>query len=78
MARGRVQAADRMGWNHAAAICCVIANANRAKGRAFTPADFNPYTRPNKGHRIRVTADNIEVLKALITPATAGPGRLSK
>jgi hypothetical protein len=38
-------ARNRAGWNHTSHILCLIANVNRdpKKGRAFKPADFNPY-----------------------------------
>ncbi len=37
----------RDAWSRAALLCAVLANAHRdpRKGRALTPADFDPYAR---------------------------------
>ena len=51
-------------WDHTAAITCMIANVNRAKGKStIKPDSLNPM-RQGAG-RTRLTTDNIELLKGL-------------
>jgi hypothetical protein len=70
----------REAWDHTALLAALIVNWSGYARKGLKVADFHPFMAAagGGGHRVRVTADNIEVLKALITPATAGPGRLSK
>jgi len=68
MAEGRDQAI----WWHTASVMALIANVNRdpKKGRAMTPADFNPHATARdrrRGRRgIPLTAASISTLKTLM------------
>ena len=55
-------------WGHTSAIVATILNVNRPKGKAaIKPEAVNPWE-SKKPHerRIRITKDNITVLKALL------------
>lgn len=56
------EANSRERWAHTSAVLALVANAHRdpKKGRAFTPADFNPHFR-NK--ELVVAKVGIAVLK---------------
>ena len=64
MSEGR----SRSLWGHTSAIVATILNVNRPKGKAaIRPDAVNPWeNRKAGGRRIRITKDNITVLKALI------------
>jgi len=55
-------------WDRTSAVIAAVVNVHRdpKKGRAVKPSDFNPFagSRPRRG--IRLTADNIGVLKKLV------------
>ena len=57
----------RQRWAHTSNVMALIANVNRdpKKGRAFRPADFNPYLIGRRGG-IRITVGNIGLLKRLV------------
>jgi len=53
-------------WNHTSSILALVANVNRdpKKGRAFTPADFNPFfEKTSRPDVIVVTKENVSYLK---------------
>jgi len=55
-------------WGHTSAVVATILNVNRPKGKApIRPETVNPWESRKAGeHRIRITKDNITVLKALL------------
>ena len=55
-------------WGHTSAVVATILNVNRPKGKApIRPEAVNPWqNRKPREHRIRITKDNITVLKALL------------
>ena len=55
-------------WGHTSAVIATILNVNRPKGKApIRPEAVNPWqNREPRGQRIRITKDNIAVLKALL------------
>jgi hypothetical protein len=62
MAEGRSKEA----WNHTSSMMALMANVNRdpKKGRAFTPADFNPFfEKTSRPDVIVVTKENVSLLK---------------
>jgi|TARA_R110002095_G_scaffold214790_1_gene207539 hypothetical protein len=51
-------------WDHTSAICAMVANVNRGKGKQpIKPQQLNPLR--NDDGRTRLTTDNIELLKGL-------------
>jgi len=57
-------------WAHTSLICALIANGNRdpKKGRAFKPADFDPYaSKRERRDVIEVNESNIGLLRQAFT-----------
>ena len=52
-------------WAHTSMLCALIANANRdpKKGRAFKPADFDPYRHHGGDDVVEVNETTIGLLK---------------
>jgi len=61
MAEGRVDAE----WNHTSAILAMLANVNRdpKKRGPYRPEDFHPLKRRGSSQGIRITRQNIGLLK---------------
>lgn len=61
MAEARVDAE----WNHTSAVLAMLANINRdpKKHGFYRPEDFHPLKRPPKAAGIRITRENIGLLK---------------
>jgi len=61
------EAVQREHWQHTSCILALIANVNRdpRKGRAFRPADFDPFAATARDG-IPLTTDNWADLKALV------------
>lgn len=66
MAEGRGR--DR--WSRASLLASVIANCHRdpKKGRAYKPADFDPFARARE-ETVEVNRENIGLLKEAFTAA---------
>ena len=63
------EAAAEDRWNHTSSILAMIANASRdakKKPTPFKPADFNPLAKARRRQGIRITADNVGLLKRLV------------
>lgn len=62
MAEGRGKAA----WAHTSALLAMLANAHRdpKKRKAFTPADFNPYSARDRAKPVTKTKD-LSILKTI-------------
>ena len=55
-------------WDRTSAVIAAVVNVHRdpKKGRPARPSDFNPFTGSRSSKGIRLTADNIGTLKALV------------
>jgi len=56
-------------WSHTSHLMALLANIHRNHRRrltAFRPADFNPHMSSSAPSAIRVTRDNIDVLKVFL------------
>lgn len=64
-------------WDHTSLIVATLCNANRTKGKPVKPEDIHP-TRAgsaSKGdHSVKLTRDNINVLKAFATKTVREDG----
>ena len=69
MAEGRIDACDRLHWNHTSTILAMIHNVSLDKfknARWMEPGEFNPYLSGARRRRgIPLKAGNIRDLKAL-------------
>lgn len=63
MAEGRMDAE----WNHTSAILAMLANVNRdpKKHGPYRPEDFHPLKRRTHAQGIRITRENIGLLKSV-------------
>ena len=61
MAEGRVDSE----WNHTSAVLAMLANVNRdpKKHGPYRPEDFHPLKRRSNSQGIRITRENIGLLK---------------
>lgn len=52
-------------WGRMSVLCALIANAHRtAKGRAFRPADFDPFSDERENaDAVEITSENIDEMK---------------
>lgn len=61
----RREVADKMQWNHTSSVLSLLANVNSAKGKQFTPADFNPYTKSSKGKEFKTKEEVMQFVESL-------------
>jgi hypothetical protein len=70
MARGRVEYADRIQWNHTSAIMGLIHNANAKKPVGFD--HYNPYVKvKSKPNATKLDKTTIAALKPLASKGRA-------
>lgn len=65
-------------WDHTSLVVATLCNANRTKGKPVKPEDIHPTRTGNtsKGdHSVKLTRDNINVLKAFATNTVKEDGR---
>jgi len=50
---------DRLMWNHTASLMSLYANSKSAKGKSFSPDDFNPYSHMERESNKPQTSDDV-------------------
>jgi hypothetical protein len=46
-------------WDHTASLMALLANVNSGKGKTFSPSDFHPIDKKNKGVQSRKEAEDL-------------------
>ncbi|HUS46160.1 MAG TPA: hypothetical protein VM219_09055 [Phycisphaerae bacterium] len=71
---------SRERWNHTASLMAHLANISpfRKKGRTLQPKDFHPFQTGRRKGGLRLTKENIGILKQVFVRSKAASNRRGK